>query len=116
VPITASVNRRTAGQAPVSCACRRAGRNRAADPSGAATIAASSNASSIQALTGCLRAVAPRFARWFQVLALPVPYAGNHDNNREPGLIPSCPTVTRVALEVFGCRTIREQIDGVTGA
>ena len=41
VPITASVKRRAAGQAPAVCAYCRAGRNRAADPSGAATIPAS---------------------------------------------------------------------------
>ena len=41
VPITARVSRRVAGQAPVLRVCRRAGRNRATEPSGAATIPAS---------------------------------------------------------------------------
>ena len=47
VPITANTNRRVADQIPARRACRRAGRKRAADPSGAATIPASSNACSI---------------------------------------------------------------------
>jgi len=44
VPITASTNRRTAGQVPVPLTRRRMGRNKAADPSGAATIPANSSA------------------------------------------------------------------------
>ncbi len=41
VPSTASPNRRIADQIPALRVCRRTGRNRAADPIGAATIAAS---------------------------------------------------------------------------
>jgi len=41
VPITARPNRRMADHVPARRACRRAGRNSAADPSGAATIPAS---------------------------------------------------------------------------
>jgi len=41
VPITASTNRRMAGQVPARRAWRRAGMNSAAEPSGAATIPAS---------------------------------------------------------------------------
>ena len=41
VPITASTNRRTADQVPARRATPAPGRNKAADPSGAATIPAS---------------------------------------------------------------------------
>ena len=51
VPITANTNRRMADQIPARRACRRIGRNRAADPSGAATIPASSSAWSMRPFT-----------------------------------------------------------------
>ena len=58
VPITANTNRRMADQIPARRACRRAGRNRAAEPSGAATILASSIAWSIRPFTDrALRAI-----------------------------------------------------------
>src|SRR5205823_2071656 len=49
VPTTASTNRRMAGQVPVPRERCLAGRNREAEPTGAATIAASSNVSSMPA-------------------------------------------------------------------
>jgi hypothetical protein len=51
VPTTARVNRRIAGPVPLLCAYCRAGRNRAADPSGAATIPASNIAWSMMPFT-----------------------------------------------------------------
>src|SRR5262249_48840156 len=57
VPTTARTNRRMADQAPRLRARRRPGRNSEAEPTGAATIAASSNVSSMPALTLHFRAV-----------------------------------------------------------
>ncbi len=58
VPIMANTNRRMADQVPARRACRRIGRNRAADPSGAATIPASNIAWSIRPFTDrALRAI-----------------------------------------------------------
>src|SRR5215470_15466479 len=57
VPTTASTSRRMADQAPALRARRLPGRNNEADPTGAAMIAASSNVSSMPALTLHFRAV-----------------------------------------------------------
>src|SRR5690242_7229418 len=57
VPTTASTNRRMADQAPGLRARRRPGRNSEAEPTGAATIAASSNVSSMPASTLHFRTV-----------------------------------------------------------
>src|SRR5215470_12981926 len=57
VPATASTNRRMADHAPALRERRRPGRNNEAEPTGAATIAASSNVSSMPALTLHFRAV-----------------------------------------------------------
>src|SRR6266516_2283326 len=57
VPTTASRNRRVAGQAPVARERRFEGRNKEAEPTGAATIAASSNVSSMPAPTLYTRTV-----------------------------------------------------------
>src|SRR5215831_18429605 len=57
VPTTASTNRRMADQAPALRGRRLPGRNNEAEPTGAAMIAASSNVSSMPALTLHFRAV-----------------------------------------------------------
>src|SRR6266487_3575558 len=57
VPTTASTNRRMADQVPVARVRRRAGRNKEAEPTGAATSAASSKVSSMPAPTLHFRSV-----------------------------------------------------------